>query len=329
MAISLTSFKSQYDNEPKQLDFSNWQHFERFLYALSKRQLGSKRDAELISPAVYVNDSNAHEYPDAIKEPSKTNPIPYYHRKNRNVTHWAGWAAVDVDDLEINGDVKDVVSRMCGDYRYVCYSTASSKPDKPKFRIVFELSRDIDSVQIRHFWFALNTYLDSAGDRQTKDLSRMYYIPATYDGAYNFIFSGGSKPIDVDNLLSCYPYVEKKHSNNFIDRLPSAIQQSVIEHRKSQMNSTNYVWSGYHDCPFWPKKLAAEYISIAETGWYHKMYQIMVATAARAIEKEYAITSNQIAELCKQFDMENGNWYENRPLDVEADRALEYAYKNI
>ena len=308
MAISLTSFKSQYDNVPKQMDFSDWAHFERFLFALSNRPLGGKKDAELISPAVYV--------------PNTT-------RSNKNVLTWAGWAAVDVDDIEIHGDIKDVVNNMCGSYSYICYSTASSKIDKPKFRIVFRLSRNIESVQIKHFWWALNTYLESAGDRQTKDLSRMYYVPATYSGAFNFIFSGGSDTLDVDALLSKFPYVEKQNSNNFMDRLPEAIQRSVIEHRRSKMENTNYVWSGYNDCPFWPRKLADEYRAITETGWYHKMYQIMVATAAKAITKEYPITASQIANLCQEFDRENGNWYEDRPLEVEADRALEYAYRNV
>jgi len=32
--------------------------------------------------------------------------------------------------------------------------------------------------------------------------------------------------------------------------------------------------------------------------------------------------------LCKQLDNETGNWYTNRPLEVEADRAVEYAYRN-
>ena len=89
-----------------------------------------------------------------------------------------------------------------------------------------------------------------------------------------------------------------------------------------------YNWSSYRDCPFWPRKLASEYQTITNTGWYHKMYQIMVAIAGNAIYKEYPITSIQIAQLCHEFDQENGNWYENRPLEVEADRALEYAYKN-
>ena len=55
----------------------------------------------------------------------------------------------------------------------------------------------------------------------------------------------------------------------------------------------------------------------------------MVAIAARAVERQYPINSNEITNLCREFDMETGNWYENRPMDVEADRALEYVYKNI
>ena len=59
------------------------------------------------------------------------------------------------------------------------------------------------------------------------------------------------------------------------------------------------------------------------------MYQIMVAVAGNAIKKEYPITSQEISKMCRELDMETGNWYENRPLDKEADRALEYVYKNI
>ena len=55
----------------------------------------------------------------------------------------------------------------------------------------------------------------------------------------------------------------------------------------------------------------------------------MVAVAARAVERQYPITSHEITNLCREFDMGTGNWYENRPMDVEADRALEYVYKNI
>ena len=34
---------------------------------------------------------------------------------------------------------------------------------------------------------------------------------------------------------------------------------------------------------FWSKKLETEYRSITESGWYYKMYQIMVATSGNAV----------------------------------------------
>jgi hypothetical protein len=58
------------------------------------------------------------------------------------------------------------------------------------------------------------------------------------------------------------------------------------------------------------------------------MYKIMLAVAGNAFAKGYPITSSQISDLCREFDLETGNWYENRPLTVEADRALEYIYRN-
>lgn len=306
MAISISVFKNIYNNKPKQLDFSTFDEFEKFLYLLSKRSLKSKKDAELISPATYVPGST---------------------RANKNVLNWAGWAAIDVDDHEFKGDLKSELYSIFGDWRYVVYSTASSKTSNPKFRIVFALDEHIQPDEIRHFWFAIQSRFNDRGDKQCKDFSRMYYTPATYDNAFNFIFSNNGSPINVSDLLAKYPYVEKKKGNNFLDRLPDELQKQVIEHRKSKMDAV-YNWSSYRDCPFWPRKLASEYQTITNTGWYHKMYQIMVAIAGNAIYKEYPITSIQIAQLCHEFDQENGNWYENRPLEVEADRALEYAYKN-
>jgi len=308
--ISLTLFKSQYDNKTeKRMDFSSFDELEKLLYGLAQQPKKGKKDAELISPALYKTGTT---------------------RANKNVTAWAGWCAVDVDDVEINGDLDAWVRDLVPGWRFVCYSTASNLPGIPKFRLVFDLGDSLGSEKIEHFWYALNEQLGQVGDSQTKDLSRMYYVPATYDGADNFIFSGAGDPIDIDALLARHPFVNRaKSGNTFLDRLPPELADQVIAHRKSMMQNTAVFWTGYHDCPFWPKKLASEYISITGTGWYTKMYSMMVAISARALEKEYPITSTQIAELCKQFDAENGNWYENRPLNVEADRALEYAYRNV
>lgn len=308
MTYSLTIFKNQFDNKThRRIDIQTWNQFSEFLFKLSQVPKKGKRDAELISPSLYNHATT---------------------RANKNVYAWGKWAAVDVDDYVPQGDLRDDLLNRIGKYSFICYSTASSTETQPKFRLVFDLSRQVGESEIRHFWYALNKCLGEIGDAQTKDLSRMYYIPANYAGANNFFFTHNSTSVDVDSLLAEYPYDDRKNSRSFLDRLPDELKEQVIAHRKNKLEDTSYTWTSYSDCPFWPKKLAAEYIMITDTGWYSKMYAIMVNIAGNATYRNYPITAPQIAELCKQFDAEHGNWYENRPIDVEADRALEYIYKN-
>jgi hypothetical protein len=308
---SITIFKNMYDNKThRRLDIDTWDQFTNFLYKLSQRPLKGKRDAELISPATYQAGTT---------------------RANKNVIDWAGWAAVDVDDHVFDGDLENELRTRYGNWDYICYSTASSNEDKPKFRLVFRLERHVKSEEIKHFWYALNTALDSIGDGQTKDLSRMYYIPATYAGAYNFFFSNIGRPIAVDDLLDKYQF-EDKSSKNFLDRLPDEWRRQIIEHRKSALENTSIYWNGYQDCPFINKKIIRDWNSIANvdgTGRYSMLYKIMVSIAMNAIKENYPITSQQIVALIRQLDMDTSRKYENRALDVEAENALEYAYRNV
>ena len=315
---SMTIFKSPrwwdkenryvYDNKThRRMDFESWPVFTSFLYKLSRRKLNGKQDAELITPAIF--------------KPNTT-------RKNENVIAWAGWAAVDVDDVTFDGNLEDELRHRFGDYNYVCYSTASSSDTLPKFRLVFHLGAEVEQSRIKHFWYALNKELQEIGDPQTKDLARMYYVPATYASANNFIFHNDGEPLDIDYLLARWPYDDARNAQSFLDRLPPAFREQVIEYRKGKLDNTNVVWTSYRDCPFWPKNLAVEYISISGTGWYRQMCRIMIAVAGKAIQRGYPITATQIVELCRQFDIETGKWYENRPMEVEANNALEYAYKN-
>jgi len=309
MEISLTLFKSIFDNKTdKRINAKDFDAFESVLYDLSEKPFKNKKDAMLMSPAVYTAGTT---------------------RKNDNVIEWAGWCAVDVDEYTPKGDLKDDLVKRFSAYRFVCYSTASSKNNQPKFRLVFPLKRSVENDGIKRFWYALQSELGDLGDRQTKDLSRMYYIPGKYASADNFIWSHrDGNPIDPDELIFKHPMPEKQSLNNFFDRLPEAVQQEIVNYRKEKLDA-NFEWSSYHDCPFWPRQLAAEYQTISQTGWYAKMYAIMVATAGNAIRKKYPITASEVSILCRQFDEDTGNWYKNRPLDKEADRALEYVYRNI
>lgn len=309
MICSTTLFKNIYDNKTNnRLDFDNFQSFESVLYKLAERPIASKTDAPLMSPAIYQPDTT---------------------RANDNVIEWAGWAAVDVDEHIFKGNLENELSILYGRWYYICYSTASSTIAHPKFRLVFPLAEAVSRDRIRKFWFALQTELGSIGDRQTKDLSRMYYVPGKYANAYNFIFSNtNGSYLYPTELIKKHPLEDKKTGKTFFDRLPEAIQDQIVEHRKNQADNTNLSWSSYHDCPFVNKRLVVEYKSINESGWYHGLYRIMVSIAGNAVKQNYPITANEIATLCKEIDNETGQWYDNRPLEKEADRAIEFVYKN-
>lgn len=309
--FALTMFKNIYDNKTnKRMDFSNWQKFEELLYKLSDVERLNKKDAQLISPAIYRPDTT---------------------RANKNVTAWAGWAAIDVDDHKFDGDLQNELYSRFGDWYYICYSTASSTKLQPKFRLVFPLKVHVEERNVRQFWFALNTEFESIGDRQTKDLSRMYYIPAKYVAAHNFIFSNTrGVPIDSNLLIEKHPSAEPTFGKSFMDRLPENIQKEIVKYRAESLesNKPNLQWSSYRDCPFVNQNMIKEYKSISSSGWYFAMYRIMVSVAATAIRRGYPISSHEIAVLCQELDLETGSWYQGRPLEVEADRAIEFAYRN-
>jgi len=314
MKYSLTLFRSIFDNTTsKRMDFGTWQTFERLLYSLSKlpgykaKRGERKRSSPLISPAIYKPDCT---------------------RSNANVIEWAGWAALDVDNYE--GKFEDIIEKYKNKYYFVCYSTASSTKEKPKFRLVFPLSCPVSNEKIRHFWYALSKEFNSIGDEQAKDFSRMYYVPAQYPNADNFIFTVKGEIMNPAELMSKHEFSEKI-GTGFLDRLPDNIKKEILKFRKESMLNRDVKWNSYRDCPFVNKKLINEYKSIAlidGSGRYRMIYKLMTSIACNAVKNKYAITSGEIAEIIRQLDMDTANIYQQRPLKNEADRAIEYAYRH-
>ena len=302
--VSLTIFDSIYDNKTnKRMDYNSFDEFEAILYKLSEStKYPTKKDAPLISPAVYIPETT---------------------RGNDNVTGWGGFGILDIDDYE--GEMKDIEKKY-SKYRYVCYSTASSTQEKPKFRLVFPLTTFVDKERIKHFWYALNKEIGDIADAQTKDLSRMYYVPAKYKNSFNFIFSHAGETMNPETLMNKHPYV--KPNQTMFDRFPPAIQKALLERKRNELNNTNFTWTSYRDCPFVNKKQIDEYKGITGTGWYAKMYQIMLTTAGNAMSRGYPITPKEIEYICRDLDTDTGGWYNKRDLEKEAARAIEFVFKN-
>jgi len=302
--VSLTIFDSIYDNKTdKRMDYESFDEFEQVLYKLSEStKYPTKKDAPLISPAVYIPDTT---------------------RANDNVLAWGGFGILDIDDYE--GRMEDIEEKY-SQYRYVCYSTASSTVENPKFRLVFPLTDQVGKDDIKHFWFALNKEIGDIADAQTKDLSRMYYIPAKYKDSFNFIFSHDGEVMNPMSLMAKHPYV--KPNQTMFDRFPPAIQEALLERKRNQLNNKNFTWTSYRDCPFVNQRQIEDYKGITGTGWYAKMYEIMLTTAGNAMSKGYPITSKEIEYLCRDLDNDTGNWYSKRDFEKEAERAIDFVFKN-
>lgn len=313
MDYSLTIFKSIFDNRThRSMVLPSWNKFESLLYSLSKEAgYKPKKDercdgSPLITPAIF-NENGL--------------------RRNDNVQYWGGWAALDVDQYD--GTFEDAI-KVFKDVKYICYSSASSTIDHPKFRMVLPLSQTVKAEQIKHLWYALNKEFNSLGDPQTKDLSRMYYVPAVYPNAHNFIFSNNDTPvIDTYDIMNKHPYVSKINSTSLADNLPAEMKKQLLQYRLGKLTNKSYQWSSYIDCPFVNKNMVNEYRSIHGGGWYHKMYQIMLNISSNAMSRGYPITAQEVATLCKQIDNDTGGWYKNRNMETESCRAILFASQNL
>ena len=309
--IQFTAFSSIFDNKTHRVKtFDSWEDFGKCLYAMSKvkgykpKKGERKKGSPLISPAIYNANTT---------------------RSNENVTHWSRWAALDIDDIDCT---LEEALEVFAPYSYYCYSSASSREDNPKFRVVLQLTDIVERDKIKHFWFALNKEFNSMIDPQTKDLSRMYYVPADYPNAYNFCKAHRGKSIDPEEFMLKHDYIEEK--KDLMSHLPPEMQRAMIQKRKDSLNNLDVVWTSYMDCPFVSRKLVKEYETIAYTdgtGRYTFMYKFMLNTAGAAIRRKYPITPGELASLARDLDRDNGNRYKSRPLELEAERALEFVIR--
>ena len=309
--LEFTLFKSIFDNKThRKVSLDSWDEFGNLLFKLSKMdgykpKRGEKRKGSpLISPAVY--------------KPGST-------RANDNVLYWSNWVALDIDDFE--GTFENALSAF-KDYSFFCYSSASSKVEAPKFRVVLNLLENVPANKIKHFWYALNKEFNSLIDPQTKDLSRMYYVPAQYPNAYNFIYKNSGQKIDPAKFMLRHEYVEEK--KDLISKLPESLQRAIIQKKMDGLDNYSFTWSTYGDCPFVNKKMLDKYRTICGvdgTGRYAYIYSMMLNIAGNAVRMKYPITPKEIASLIRDMDRDHGGLYKNRPLEVEAERALDFAIK--
>ena len=289
-------------NKQMQLD---WIDFVRMLENLSQipAEKTGPNAAKLFSPAFYAPGSR---------------------RRNADVLGWS-WACLDIDDL---GDTspKEILD-MFDEYEYVLYSTASCTAENIKFRVIFPLTCEVPANKIKAFWFAINKKFKGIPDAQTKDLSRMYFMPAKYKNAAHFFVKHPGKSLDPWQLMREYPYTPPSTKSSVFDKLSETMQRQMLDKYRASLDK-RYEWNSYLDCPFVNKNRLASYTALSGSGWYHEFYSLMVSIAGNAIRRGYPITVNELVQLMREIDLATGNWYADRPIEVEAQRAIDFVLRN-
>lgn len=315
--FEMTVFDSLYDvKTDKTFSKDDWPDFKRFLQELSKLPY-TKKVAPLVSPAIYRKGTT---------------------RANKNVVAWGGWAALDIDSHPFRtvDEIRDYMVANHSEKAHVCYSTASSSMEKPKFRLVFPLTEWIeDPRKIQMFWLSLNKEFADIADKQTKDQSRMYFIPARYsESNNNFFWSIDGDFLNPDSMIVKHR-TEASFGNtegsSFLDMLPERMREEIAAHRERQLkaNGRRYSWTGYRDCPFVRDESVRTYKEIVfshSEGRYRGLYQLMVSIANGAIARGYPITASEIKDLVLEIDTDTDGYYKNRKIDKESERAILWVY---
>lgn len=301
----LTIFDNVFDNKTDKGLCLDWGEFKALLFELSDRdgykptRGDSRRGSPLVSPAFYDNGTT---------------------RANKNVIGWGAWAALDIDEFD---GTLDEARNIFKPFEHVIYSSASSRESQPKFRVILPCSAEIPADKIKHFWYAINKKFADINDAQTKDLSRMYYVPARYPDEYHFIHENAGETLNPAACMAEHDYAPPAKSS-FFSKMSEEMQQRLLEQRRMKLTNRTITWTSYLDCPFVKRKKLMEYSMLSGSGWYSMMYSMMVSIAGNAVYRSYPITGVELECLAREIDAANGSWYKHRPLRLEAERAIEH-----
>ncbi len=150
LTIPVAIFESKDDNRPTRYDLS-WDSLSDRLCKYEER--GSK-DGRAWSPVTY--------------RPGTT-------RGKDNVDQ--------VHALVLDIDHNDLPTHLLAGLEYVAHTTFSHASGDPRWRVVLPLTHSVEGEDWPNFWLRANAYFGGCVDPQTKDRSRIFYLPSCMPGA--------------------------------------------------------------------------------------------------------------------------------------------------
>lgn len=170
--IVISLFKNEKDNTPQQRTLT-WEQCRRLLFSASS--------------------------PRALKGGFAFSPVSYRPMAKRGV-NGVDMVYCAVFDVEHHGSF-DQVRPLLDGYEYVCHSSYSHTLGHPRYRIVLPLTRPVPALEWPVVWARLNLWAGEINDPNTKDASRIYYLPSHPPGVQgHFLVHGEGRFLDVDEL---------------------------------------------------------------------------------------------------------------------------------
>jgi hypothetical protein len=150
VTIPVAVFESKDDNRPIRFDLS-WESLADRLCRYDERPT---KDGRAWSPVTY--------------RPGTT-------RGKDNVEQ--------VHALVLDIDHNELPTHLLNGLEYVAHTTFSHSESDPRWRVVLPLTRPVEGEDWPNFWLRANAYFGGCVDPQTKDRSRIFYLPSCLPGA--------------------------------------------------------------------------------------------------------------------------------------------------
>lgn len=322
--IRWTTFPSRDETTSTQHQVEDWSCFVYWLadqYSLlaPARSEWKNKHTLAITPAVYDGE--------------KTN------RCNNNVTGWASWIGLDIDN---GGENHIGIDEMEGllierGYNYVIYTTTKSSVDWHRYRVIIPTTRELCSSEIKAVWSSVYQSFGGISDSACNDLSRLYFAPRDWQASEEvptplaaFRFALDGRAMDVDALVREFPPVVMPVGAVAISPMERVKAGLILASAPRGVEQVEY--AGILDCPYpFPGEVDA-YLSRSE-GWYRAIYalgkNIAKGAAFFAIQGKCEFTADELARLLIELDQLNGGpFYLQKDIKRWARKIMEESWES-
>lgn len=135
---------------------------------------------------------------------------------------------IDIDHIPTDEDLAEALETL-DNYQYIIHSSHSDREGDHCVRVVVALSRPVQGSEWPRFWRAAMDTLKVPVDEQTKDASRLFYLPSRPADTWYMFDTNEGAVLDVDEVLANAPELPEIELNPIEalpdDQLPDADTQ--------------------------------------------------------------------------------------------------------